>query len=803
MKLRPNLMKISMLALLGFIAGCGSDTEENCKEECGDKQQCGDKQDCGNKQDCGDVVPDENKNLLAQPVCHNDKLDAGEACDGTLFSDNIVVNCPSGLTFDASGLICTQTCALDISKACVDKRCGNGRLNGEEACDGERFDQASVAALRCPDGMKLDASLLKCTDACTIDAESACVTDYNILFSEVVPAFDGDTFSGLALEMTYLGDRPIGVGTCDLFMSSEDGAKQYVWKLSDLGISQLGAKDPEVICLQKDGFDGYGGACDTSAVENNILDIVVGSSVLALRCDGNYVDIFNLNSFKLAVNRSGIDFIRHCDASPVTEFANAILGEGWTIEPENEAAPSYGLGDHCSTDGLKVAWCNYTADKTELTSRDQSIGLTLDVRIPGQTDLSPGTDASVAFKIAFVTGEFKNDGSISHTVHHMPVVVPDSTWTNSEGIDRYVGVHRNWDDYEGFLRNEVGSYVLDAGISFDNGKTWTYCGPKGIIRDHTAYIAEERNHLSVSYKTSTCGDGILEADEVCESGAFVPQLLSCPDGKVADVSKAKCYNCTMTNLADLDICVAMPDHCGNHALDGDEACDGDAFDHETLAKGCRSDETYVPGRATCTPMCQAKVGAACVPKAYNVVMDAYLASSDTDGTRSMALTIRNQTDEDMPLTACGFALADKDGKWLNYYGLNEIAGEDAEVFSKCKPLVLCSEATWNKETHTQVFSNDLCDATLGIPLGSTAAGGYATLLDTEKVAFVQISCNGKIVDAINLNSVRSMLLEGYTHGVLKDEDRLPWPDWASVRLNDRMSLDKTFDTASFAKDVCE
>ena len=353
------------------------------------------------------------------------------------------------------------------------------------------------------------------------------------------------------------------------------------------------------------------------------------------------------------------------------------------------------------------------------------------------------------------------------------------------------------------MQYESGSYVLDAGISFDNGKTWTYCGPKGIIRDHTAYIAEERNHLSVSYKTSICGDAILEADEVCESGMFVSQLLSCPDGKVADVSKAKCYNCTMTNLADLDICVDRPDHCGNNILDGDALCDGDAFDHETLAKGCSSDETYVPGRVTCTPLCRAEAGAACVPKAYNVVMDAYLASSDSDGTRSMALTIRNQTDEEMPLTACGFWLVDKDSKGLNYYSLAEIAGEDAQVFSKCKPLVLCSEATWNKETHTQVFSNDLCDATLGIPLGSTAADGYATLLDTEQVAFVQISCSGKIVDSINLNSVRSMLQEGYTHGVLRDEDRLPWPDRVSVRLNDRMSLDKTFDTASFAKDVCE
>jgi hypothetical protein len=81
-------------------------------------------------------------------------------------------------------------------------------------------------------------------------------------------------------------------------------------------------------------------------------------------------------------------------------------------------------------------------------------------------------------------------------------------------------------------------------------------------------------------------------------------------------------------------------------------------------------------------------------------------------------------------------------------------------------------------------------------------GSYLTLLDASDIAYVQITCGGEYIDVINLDSIRTSLLQGYTHGKL-GEDKSPWPDMASLSMKDRMVYDKTFETASFASNACE
>jgi hypothetical protein len=251
---------------------------------------------------------------------------------------------------------------------------------------------------------------------------------------------------------------------------------------------------------------------------------------------------------------------------------------------------------------------------------------------------------------------------------------------------------------------------------------------------------------------------------------------------------------TVTN-----VCTTVSANCGNNTRETDELCDDTDIDHDAIKSRCGKDETYVSSRVRCNAFCDVVDASACVSSTYNVVMDEYLASRDADGTQSMALAIRNQTGAAFAPGACSLSLLDKTGKWLRYYGLDEIAGAEDAMFSACKPLVICSEATWNNETHTQVFANDLCDATLALP---TEDGSYLTLLDASDIAYVQITCGGEYIDVINLDSIRTSLLQGYTHGKL-GEDKSPWPDMASLSMKDRMVYDKTFETASFASNACE
>ena len=105
-------------------------------------------------------------------ICGNGVIDAGEDCDGEAVPTDWT--CPSGMV-KADAFVCdSSTCKIYTPGSCKTNACGNGVIDGVEACDGEAF--AEAARPSCNDGMvaKPNKSDWKCTDACTVDNAKSC-----------------------------------------------------------------------------------------------------------------------------------------------------------------------------------------------------------------------------------------------------------------------------------------------------------------------------------------------------------------------------------------------------------------------------------------------------------------------------------------------------------------------------------------------------------------------------------------------------------------------------------------------------
>ncbi len=856
--------------------------------------------------------PSTDKPAWIPETCGNSTLDPGELCDGSIISPKAKA-CPAGLTLKNNPTFkCLDSCRLvDISEACEDTSasvCSNGILEPGEDCDGTSFDESAVAAITCDDKQKIDMTKATCSDTCQI--EHACTdkvnTDAGVLISEVVPHFNVSgssmTIDGFAVELTNMSKSASDLSECSIALFNES-AIQKKYALSELGIGTLSSRETSVLCSQ-DGDDKFDGKCQHVIAEDGIHSNLGGKTLLGVVCGANdtIVDLFNLNSFTVAVQQSAVDFVRLCDANPVTEAANALMGEGWNVSADTTYSPAYGLGSHCDNTDADIASCTYTISQKHLTDRSQSVELSLEIHIPGVTDKTDKTDASPSTQIQFIAGEV-NNSKVSESIIHLVFPAADTEWTNDQGIDRYIGTLRNWDTYEGFLSYDAGTYVLDAAISLDSGQTRVFCGPKGIIPDYENYDSTQRNTLTVTYDDDggTCNDGIISSSEVCDGLLIRPEALECEEKNqsIADMSKLSC-SCQM--LTTITACQNTPATCGNHTVDSDEVCDGSdvpesarvcpdgysvidnpvwecadgclridhfkacepacgngtlddgevcdgtlfaddtqvcpkdyvpiadpkwscnatcseviteaacelacgngkldnaeicdgsQFDYEADKAKCGG--TYDQSRASCLNSCKPDT-AACIPD-VQLVFDEFIAHKDEKGNvDGVAITIANLGETDYDAGNCNLwiyndkgTLAMMNSYSMTYYSLLDIAGttESSYMLNQCKPLAFSTENVSSEATYHNVFNDQT--TTLGIYDENNKL--QDNFLMSEKVAKMRITCDGKIVDAFDAKGMREAIAQGYTHGKLKSSDQRPWPSVDTVKLTDRMDLDKNY-----------
>ncbi|MBI2557973.1 hypothetical protein HYW20_01515 [Candidatus Woesearchaeota archaeon] len=99
--------------------------------------------------------------------CGDGRIDPGEQCDGTTFG--LINRCLQYTNFIGGTLKCTNDCAIDTSGCESLPKCGNSFIDKGETCDGTTFGQ--IKACTDYNGTFISGSL-KCTTTCQLDTNA-------------------------------------------------------------------------------------------------------------------------------------------------------------------------------------------------------------------------------------------------------------------------------------------------------------------------------------------------------------------------------------------------------------------------------------------------------------------------------------------------------------------------------------------------------------------------------------------------------------------------------------------------------
>jgi hypothetical protein len=122
-------------------------------------------------------------------VCGNGAIEGTEACDGAALGTHTCVTAG----FAGGDLACSSTCTLDTS-GCVAAVCGNGSMEGTEACDGDDLGVKTCLS------QGFFGGDLACTDTCTLDTTGCLTEGCGDDVKNGTEACDGDDFGTTTCE---------------------------------------------------------------------------------------------------------------------------------------------------------------------------------------------------------------------------------------------------------------------------------------------------------------------------------------------------------------------------------------------------------------------------------------------------------------------------------------------------------------------------------------------------------------------------------------------------------------------------
>jgi len=101
-----------------------------------------------------------------QGICGDNKINIGEACDGSVFGS--IKSCTDySSSFIGGTLRCTNDCKLDTSGCTEKPKCGNGFIDKNESCD---TNFLGLASNNCLDySTDFSSGTIKCSDNCKLD----------------------------------------------------------------------------------------------------------------------------------------------------------------------------------------------------------------------------------------------------------------------------------------------------------------------------------------------------------------------------------------------------------------------------------------------------------------------------------------------------------------------------------------------------------------------------------------------------------------------------------------------------------
>ncbi|MBO4351141.1 MAG: hypothetical protein J6A01_09385 [Proteobacteria bacterium] len=342
-----------------------------------------------------------------------------------------------------------------------------------------------------------------------------------------------------------------------------------------------------------------------------------------------------------------------------------------------------------------------------------------------------------------------------------------------------------------------GNGIADEGEACDGSDIWDsakVCPGGYTVLDNPVWECTD-SCLRIDHTKAcepACGNGKLDVGEVCDGALFVEDALVCPKGYVLVDDPQWACDTTCTKIVNDGACVNA---CGNGKLDNNEICDGTLFDKAAAEAACQKG-VYEQKRASCLDTCEPDP-ASCIPNVH-LVFDEFIAHTDDKGkVDGVAITIANVSETDYDAGNCNLWIYNEKGTLsmhnsysMTYYSLLDIAGTDQSSYmlNQCKPLAFSTENVSSEDIYHNVFN----DMTTSLGIYDENKNLQDNFLMNENVVKMRITCDGQTIDAFDAKGMREAINEGFRHGKLKSADRLPWPSVDSVKLKDRMDLDKTY-----------
>ncbi|MBQ9394565.1 MAG: hypothetical protein IJU23_03480 [Proteobacteria bacterium] len=509
--------------------------------------------------------------------CGNGKLDAGEFCDGTNF-DPAISSCEAwSSTFEGGTLKCTSDCQIDDSSCTVKAVCGDNKIDAGEECDGTTFVNKYCKNY---DANRFKSGQLKCS-SCKIDT-SDCVTycgDGTVSGTTLGEKCDHNATTGVDKFPTSANTcaKVVGTGSTGTLACSDDCST----------IITTGCSAPVVETCGDGIVNQTSEQCDGSAFRNNKKACNYWNSAYTsgdMKCKTDCT--FDESDCVTEVPASCGDGIVN-QASEKCDGKAIKSGLSWNCADYDSTLYASGtLG--CSSS------CDFTTDKCVLKPVTKCGNNKLDEDDDEECDV--------------VSGTTKFYGDVSSCADYSSLYTGGNLkCTTACKVDTSSCVVKG-----------CGDGVLSADEECDGTQyqpEWNTCA-----KVSSTYSGGTLNcvncEIDDSGCTRKCGNGTVDSNEECDGTHFAPDMDTCDDWITGSTGTLKC---TSTCEVDYSSCKAKPTaYCGDGIVNTSaESCDGSAF-IQGNNKCADYSSRYESGTLTCnsdcsvnTSGCKEKYVAAC------------------------------------------------------------------------------------------------------------------------------------------------------------------------------------------------
>ncbi len=560
----------------------------------------------------------------AATQCGNSKLDEGELCDGTNLNN---ATCESIVGPGSTGTIkCGDGCKhFDTTQCSKATSCGDGEINANEKCDG-----TNLAGRTCSDVVGFGSQgILKCADNCMDFDTTKCTPEVKCGNGKLDAGevCDGTMLNGATCS-SLVGFGSTGTVKCNDKCTGFDTTKCSAEKTCGNGKLDDGEVcDGSLLngrtCAQQVGF----GSTGTPACNSTCSGYTKGTCTAAVKCGNGKLDSGEKCDGTILNGKTCADIVGlgstgtlSCDSS--CQFNTT------------KCTASRGCGNGTLEDGEQCDGTTFINDVKTCKAYAPSVYSSGTLKCSDNCQVD--TSSCVAFCGNGSVNTTSNGVYIGEACDHSATAdkFPTNANTCAKVVGTgSTGTLICADDCKSIITNQctASAYCGDGILNGDSygGEEWCDGDQWEIgTADCAAYSNSYKPGRNVicrsdcSFDTSNCelkeycGDGIVNGNEDCDRDAFLLDATTCAEWDTNfNSGNVKCNNSTCT--IDYSECRKVEvKKCGNGVLDDDEWCDGNKFfDDMTCADW---DPKYDGGTIKCTSNCEIDDSACTVkaPEAY-------------------------------------------------------------------------------------------------------------------------------------------------------------------------------------------